>query len=212
MMSESGEEGFFGLIKKALKIEAAKDNGFSEKDALSQFQMVAAAGPTGQVAANEYGEGNTLVFSRFPPGTILRERTVNSDNSDDQFFWWCTGMIDKKTGKQGLFMAHGNQAYEEYLTGELKVEDKGLVPEARNKPVDFEVGPWGSIIDMWIHQNAHKFPEEAQRGMMAMKDTRRTVKVDLIKWGNPVKEEQKQNVPNGVVLQPVPEGLGARNK
>lgn len=200
------------MLKKALRIEGANEKGFSKKDALAQFQLVAAAGPTGQVAANEYGAGNTVVFGRFPPGTILRERIINLDKSDDQFFWWCTGTVDKNTGKQGLFMAHGDKAYEEFLTGEFAAVDKGLLPEAKNKNVEFEIGPWGCVVDMWMQQNIHDFAEEAQKGMLAMKDSRRTIKVDLIKWGTPVKEEQKQNAPNGVVLQPVPETLGVKNK
>jgi hypothetical protein len=210
-MPDSGEEGFFGLIKKVLKIERAKDAGFSEKDALAQFQMVATAGPTGQVPATEYGAGNTVIMNRFPPGTILRERCINLDKSDDQYFWWCVGQADKKTGKMGFYMAEGSQAFEEFLGGELKVVDKGMQSTSNNKNVEFEVGPWGTVIDLWMHQNIDSFPADLQENMLKMKDTRRTVRIDLMKWGTPVKEERKENVP-GVVLQPVAETIGARNR
>ena len=184
------------------------DQQFGKKEALERFTLVATAGPEGQIPAATYGEGSTAVLSKFPPGTIFREEFT--DEGKTRFNWWCVGEFDKEKKLLSLFDASDfNSDIGMHITQEqiprLGIVLRQVLAETKHGEVEYEVGEQGGIlVDVWLRQRpAYKTSSFWQD----LPEKRQTVKIDLIKYGTPVKERKEERVPGLTQLEPAKQDM-----
>lgn len=176
-------------------------HGFTRDNAVEKFRLVAAAGSDGQEPILFFEKGSTLVLNDFPPGTILREKYVDSGPREKIcYIWWCVGDHDEENKTLEIFDAFGKGLSRSSsvlpnipLLGAIK---RRLISERSDGDVDYKVGKPGILIDLVLKHRDSGY--DGRPGWKKLPETRHTIKIDVIEYGTRVKGKKEGEAPEGL--------------
>lgn len=165
---------------------------FTYNDAAMTLKLFSDQGTEGQAPQATFQEGSTIILSKYPPGTILRESIYYSPDAERggfiQYWFFVVGSYDAKKRQLSLFRSLSRNGEREVysLQDASIIESKLNITDEKKNEVNFEIGgDEDSILDRCLR------PGIIIKG-------RKTIKAEVMQMGVKqklkVKDESKHSV------------------
>lgn len=160
--------------------------------------LFASAGPEGQHPKVSFEEGSTLIFEPkskfFAPQTIFREEYVDDTIDKHIYMFWCVGDY-QPDGSVPIYNA--SYASMDYTSPYLELGPGFFIyprflTKNTKQGIEFVVGNEGILVDLWFLLRNDNQGIPPPGNVIDLRKQRRTVKIDVMQMGTPVKIKIKE--------------------